>query len=317
VNAGGVRERALSIVRPSIEAMLLAAVALGCVQAGWSVLTPSSAGAVDAASDDDRVDVSFDLANVQSPFAPHAVGSGAASHAMAALVSGIELKGVRLAEDHSRSGAMLLLGEGVERAFLIGDEIAEGVTLADVDPDYILLAYEGGQRRLEMTAAPSYSFARAMLGLERAPGAPEQAEVQSYARAMLGQANAPATDEPVAIPAAAVEAPPPASAQFSAAPDAAGAAAEAPLLQDQQWLASALANVELADGVARGWRIQAPPPAAEAAGLRAGDLVLTLNGVGPANIAQAVAAARSQHLELMVERGGERVRITVELDQRT
>jgi general secretion pathway protein C len=318
-SASGMRERVFGVLRPSAEALLLAAVALGCAQAGWSVLTPSSAGAADTVSSDEHGDTMLDVASVQSPFAPHSVASGAESHAIAAMVSGIELNGVRLADEHARSGAMLMLGDGAERAFLIGEEIADGLTLADVDAQYVLLAYEGGQRRLEMTAAPSYSFARAMMGLEQAPGAPgnagEQSQGSSFARAMLGLENAPQTAAPEMAESAPVAAQAPqAGAQFTAAPVA---GAPTVSVQDRAWLASTLANVEITDGEARGWRIAAPPSAAQAAGLREGDLVVSVNGAGPTNVAQALAAARAQRLDLVVERGGARVRITIDIDQAT
>jgi hypothetical protein len=203
-----VRARAQNIVRPRFEALLLAAVALGCAQAGWSILTPNSAGAVGAVSNQDSgADPILDLAEVQSPFAPHAVANGADSHAIAGLVSGIELKGVRMAEDHALSGAFFTFGDGAQHAFIIGQEISEGVTLADVAPHYVVLAYEGGQRRLDMVAAPSFSFARAMMGMEQAPGTPANEEAgqgHSYARDMLGLSQGTGTVEAPAEPAATI-----------------------------------------------------------------------------------------------------------------
>lgn len=326
LNVGNVRERALNnVVRPSAEALLLAAVALGCAQAGWNLLTPNSASAVDTVSRDSHNDTSLDLAEVQSPFAPHAAGSGAGSHAIEALVSGIELKGIRLADDHARSGAMLLLGDGAERAFLLGQEVADGLTLAEVDPDYILLAYDGGQRRLEMSAGPSYSFARAMMGLEQAPGAPvgnvqPVASGRSYARAILGLDEAP---EPQARTEVASEdnsaQAPVAQAREQAAPASLSSDAfeQSVSRQDYAWLAASLARIEMVDGEAVGWRIQAPPPGAQAVGLRPNDLVLSVNGAGPSDLSRALEAARAQQLALVIQRGGERVQLTLNIDQRT
>lgn len=273
----GLRQRALGAVRPGVEAMLLAAVALGCAQAGWSVLTPGSAGASNAVSDERDGAGRVDLAEVQSPFAPEAAGAGAGSHAIAALISSLELDGVRTSLDHSRSGAMFTIAGGEQRAFMIGDEIADGVTLADVSADYVLLAYDGGQRRLDMDAAPSFSFARAMMGLEPAPGAPQQHAVAA------------------AQPAPAVSAP------------------AAPSEADRAWLAATLANVEIDAGAPRGWRVgEAAPEAVIAAGVRPGDLILSVNGAGPDNLAAIAAAAQAERIELIIDRGGERMTLVVD-----
>ena len=67
----GLRERAAGALRPSVEALLLAAVALGCAQAGWTVLTPSNASAT-ASTTDETDDNLLTVADVRSPFAPEA-----------------------------------------------------------------------------------------------------------------------------------------------------------------------------------------------------------------------------------------------------
>ncbi len=161
------RSRVAKAVRPSVEALLLAAVALGCAQAGWTLVTPSAASAV---SDGNIDEPSAPQALAYSPFTPHAVGG--ATHAMAALLSSLELNGVRMALDPVQSGAMFTLADGAQRAFLVGDEIIDGVMLTDVQGSYVILAHAGGQQRLDMRVGPSFSFARAMMGLEPAPGAP-------------------------------------------------------------------------------------------------------------------------------------------------
>ncbi len=266
-------------LRPSVEAILLAAVALGCAQAGWTLLTPSVAGASTAHGNTEMDDSRFEVVEVQSPFAPDAGAVGASSHAVAALLSSVQLNGIRMSTDPTRDGAMLTLGDGAQRAFMVGQEIADGVTLADVEPTYALLSYDGGQHRLEMSAGPQFSFARAMMGLERAEGAPN-----STPSSELNIADAQVVG------------------QLSGA--------------DRAWLASSLAAVEHVNGQAHGWRIaDAAPSAVIDAGLRSGDLVTSINGVGPADLGAALAAARADRLQVQVERDGSQFTLTLELKE--
>lgn len=281
--ASALRGRLADAVRPSIEALLLAAVALGCAQAGWTLLTPSNAGAANSSSSDNNEPITFDVADIQSPFAPDAAGMSAGSHAVAALLSSVQLNGVRMADDPSRSGAMFTLGDGAQRAFMMGQEIADGVTLAEVSADYVLLSYAGGQRRLEMAAAaPTFSFARAMMGLSPTNEAPPAEAAQI----------------------AAIDPPIPALGPVSAS--------------DRAWLAATLAHIEMRAGRAHGWRVaDQMPEAARAAGLVPGDLVTSVNGAGPDNLIAALAAAQSGSVALEIERGGDRLTISIQADERT
>lgn len=162
-------------LRPGVEALLLAAVALGCAQAGWTIITPNAASALNDVGVDDAAPTPTPAEQLQaySPFAPQVIGGS--THALAALLSSVQLNGVRMAFEPSQSGAMFTLADGAQRAFLVGQEVADGVTLAEVQADYVILTHEGGQRRLDMAAGTGFSFARAMMGLEPAPGAPQQA----------------------------------------------------------------------------------------------------------------------------------------------
>jgi general secretion pathway protein C len=203
------------------------------------------------------------------------------SHAVAALVSSVQLNGVRMSTDPMRDGAMFTLGDGAQRAFLVGQEVADGVTLADVEASYVVLSYAGGERRLDMQAGPQFSFARAMMGLERAEGAP-------------GIAAAPAA----------------AAVYVQAASRLSGA--------DRAWLAATLANVETSNGVARGWRItDTAPSAVREAGLQSGDLVTAINGAGPGDLSAVLAAARGDRLDVRVERGAAQLTFSLEIEERT
>lgn len=272
-------ERLSCMVRPSVEALLLAAVALGCAQAGWTLLTPGSASASSNATNSEGAAEPFlETAEVRSPFAPDATGAG--SHVIEALLSSVQLNGIRMSTEPARSGAMFTLADGGHRAFMVGQEVVDGVVLSEVTADYVLLSYDGGQHRVDMAAAPAFSFARAMMGLEPASGA-----------------------EP---PASASQSDDQADAQhhLSAA--------------DQAWLARTLSQVEARDGRAVGWRVaDAPPGAVTRAGLQSGDLVVGVNGAGPDNLAAVAAAAQSNTLVLEIERGRGRITITVEAGERT
>mgnify|MGYP002777123348 CR=1 FL=1 len=160
-------ERVSGAVRPGVEALLLAAVALGCAQAGWTFLAPATAGASSTASSTDADDHVLEMAEVRSPFAPDA--TGAASHAIAATLSSVELLGVRSSTDPMRSGAMFTLADGAQRAFLVGQEVVDGVVLSDVEANYVILTHDGGEHRIDMAAPPSFSYARALMGQEPAP----------------------------------------------------------------------------------------------------------------------------------------------------
>jgi type II secretory pathway component PulC len=265
-----VGERISGAVRPSVEALLLAAVALGCAQAGWTLLTPSNAGAASASSDDAARGPRRESVEVRSPFEPEALQAG--THAVSAALSSIELNGVRMATEPTRSGALFTLADGAQRAFLVGQEVVAGVVLTDVADDHVLFSFEGGQHRIEMAAAPSFSFARAMMGLEPAHGAPQLASFSGE--------TAPASASPT----------------------------------DQAWLARTLASVETRDGRAYGWRIsEDAPETAIRAGLRAGDLVLAVNGDGPADLSGLAAVGQASAIIVEIEREGQRRTITLEL----
>jgi general secretion pathway protein C len=303
------RTRAMSAIRPGVEAMLLAAVALGCAQAGWSAIAPHEAGASGASPSDTPAPLPAQ-AELRSPFSPLA-GMAGASNAAAALAASVQLAGVRMSDDPAHSGAVLTLEDGVQRAFVVGQEIAPGLSLADVRADYVLLSYEGGQTQLAMQSAPpAYSFARALMGQEPAPPqSAEQAQPQPVAMAApVAQAS------PAAAPAAAA---PVAQAIPAAAPAAAAPAAQASV-EEAAWLASTLGNLVVEQGEARGWRVSGPVPARVAeAGLQNGDIITSINGASPTDAAAALGAVAQERVMLSVQRGGERLTISLARDART
>lgn len=306
-SVSGLRERALSAVRPGVEAMLLAAVALGCAQAGWSVLTPSTAGAFNPTNESDADAARVDVSEVVSPFAPNYSNNDAQSHAVAALLSGMQLSGVRVSTEPLRSGAVLTMNDGAQRAFSIGDEIGAGVTLSDVGADYVLVSYQGGQQEISMSTAPSYSFARAMMGLEPAPGAPQLASAAPEQVAMAAPAVAP-TVVAAAAPQEAVSA---ATSVFATS------AAVTPEMQTQgmDWLRATLAQP--LEGQNAGWRLAEPlPQVALDAGLRSGDTVISVNGGASADVLTDLSSP-PQSLALSVMRDGQLVTLTIDLSDQT
>ncbi len=265
--------RALGVLRPGVEMVLLAAVALGCAQGGWAILTPNTAGASAAAPPvPDTLSATADESQIRSPFAPAAALDDAASFAANSMIGSVRLAGVRMADDPSRSAAMLTMSDGVQRPYYIGQDIGSGVRLEDVQADYVLLSFEGGQRQVSMERLSSYSFANAL----------------------MGRAQAPAESAPVAL----------ASLEQSDAASAQPASSEMQLNENLSWLVSALARPESVDGVARGWRVsEGVPNAAATAGLRPGDLIVSVNGVGPGDASALLGAVADGQVELAVQRG--------------
>ncbi|MGE3839943.1 MAG: type II secretion system protein N, partial [Hyphomonadaceae bacterium] len=163
--AATLHSRVANLARPGIEAALLAAVALGVAQAGWSILSPNTAGAASASNEDyDSARTAEPQVAMRTPFAPEAAAMDAQSHAVAALLANVQLAGVRMSLDPTLSGAVLTLDGGDQRAFTVGEEIAGGVRLTEVGADYVLLAYQGGQRQISLPRQEGFSFARALMG---------------------------------------------------------------------------------------------------------------------------------------------------------
>ncbi len=170
--AAPLRRRALDALRPGVEAVLLATVALGCAQAGWSVIAPSSAGATAPRTDESDATTRIASRDVRSPFAPQAIeGSNAAN----ALLSTLRLSGVRVGVDETLSSAYLSLDGGGERAFLVGDPIRDGVVLEEVRADRIFVSHNGTRSEILLAQAPrtETSYALALMGRLPQPDAPQ------------------------------------------------------------------------------------------------------------------------------------------------
>jgi type II secretory pathway component PulC len=273
---------AVGLVRPGAEAILLAGVALGCAQIGWRIVSPEPVGP--ASPDSSSLATTQTIDPIRSPFSARTQEASAASNP--ALAS-IQLIGVRMSEQVERSGAVLNLGDGLQRPFMVGFEIVDGVRLAEVASDHIVVAYDDGEQTIMMDRpAQSGSFALALMGAGSQP--------QQMA------SNVPAT-----------------TTSASAKDASAKVVSFHPVERnpsDVQWLVSTLANVETRDGAPFGWRVAAPPPGVSAdTGLQAGDLVLSVNGARPGAAMSLASLASADRIELSVERrSGERISVTIE-----
>jgi type II secretory pathway component PulC len=309
--------------------MLLAALAMGCAQAGWTLLTPGAASAIGSTEEDD-IAPRLEAAAVHSPFAPEADASSMASHAVAALLSSIELNGVRMSTDPARDGAMFTLSGGEHRAYIVGQEITDGVTLMDVEDGYVVLGYSGGQHRLDLRQPEGVSYARALMGLEPSPSAATVSETV-IADAEPDRALATTSPEPARpLAAAAVLETTPFQSQaeslavsemaplFTITPLEPEAVATSDASVDASALAALLGHVETRDGRSVGWRLGEETVAVVGAyGLRSGDLILSVNGAGPGNALAAMASLRSGNVVLEIERDGVGQTVVIDVGDRT
>lgn len=285
---------------------MLAAVAFGCAQAGWSLVAPGPAlGSVDRGAEDGHEFASGTHAEAEvgalvSPFAPHEAAMGAASNVAAAYVSTIQLAGVRLADNPDLSGAIVTLQDGGQRAFRVGQELSSGVVLAEVTAGGVRLAFEGGERLLTLPEpAAGASFADALLGRVNLTIV-EPAPAQTTGTAPAVVSGPPSPFEVVSTPAPTIAVAP---STFSRTADETTAApSDQPAVSPgaREFLAR-IGVVRVADGFALG---QTPTPAAFALGLRAGDVIVAVNGVAVHDLA-TVAPATPGPMVLTVRRGAE------------
>jgi general secretion pathway protein C len=307
------RGRTLAALRPSVESLLVAAVALGCAQAGWSLLAPRSADASGAAAGSPAGSplASAAEATSETPFAPFAKGGETSSYAINSVLANLAVVGVRMAEEPTASGAILAVAEGAQVAFQVGDEVAPGVRLAAVEPRAVVLAFSGGERVVEMAGfGGGFSYANALLG--RMDPSLGDAEIGSAAPAKIAAlADAAARD----IPLADVSAPDDAAMPMAVSAAGRGPRAPVPGLalnkpETLAWLTATLSRRAPAlEG--EGWLVAAPPEDAAAIGLAAGDVIVAVNGAAPGDVAALAEVAAADQIVLTVERDGAPLTLTV------
>lgn len=264
---------------------LLAGVAIGCAQIGWRIVSPEL-------PDLSVADVSPDLAvesaaaDTRSPFAPLQFAEAANANVHADL-GGIRVVGLRVAPRAEDSGAVLVLGDGAQRSFLVGYEIVDGVRLAAIESGHIVVSLGDDEQiiPLERAAPTGPSLALALLGRPQPAFEPGATMVASAAPVWTGDGQA----ETVSLPLAQQQ-------------DIAG------------WLLATSGQVESRDGQPYAWRAAGAAPQQVAdAGVQAGDLIVSVNGVGPASgQSRLISAATAGPITLEVERKtGQRVRLQV------
>lgn len=279
------RGAALALIRPGAEMALLAGVAIGCAQIGWRIASPEIP---DLSISDVSPDVTTESAAtlIRSPFAPLHFGEAASANVHADL-SGIRVVGLRVAPRQEDSGAVLVLGDGAQRSFLVGYEIIDGVRLEAIEAGRIVVSLGEDEQ---------------VIPLERAaPAAP------SLALVLLGR---PQPDLGPAAPRAASGAP-------GWTGDGQAETVSLPLGQQQAvagWLAATSGQVVSRNGQPYAWRAAgAAPQQVRDAGVAAGDLIVSVNGVGPGSgQSRLISAATAGPIALEVERKtGQRVRLQV------
>jgi type II secretory pathway component PulC len=270
--------RAADIVRPGGEALLLAGVALGCVQLGWATVSPNTGIPVETARSS-NTSTGLDAAPLRSPFAPMEQAASQSADAVLAALAGVKVVGVRMADVPGHSGAILAFPDGRQRPFLVGYEVSDGVVLSEVNADRIVVSFDGGSQSYPVDAsAATGSFALALMGRAALSAEPAVREETAYTTS----APAPATER---------------------------GSSE----QDAQWLMTTLSQIEMRNGAPYAWRVaSAPPRAASDAGLREGDLILTVNGVPPGDPSAVLAAVSAGRVAVAIERAsGERKLLTL------
>jgi type II secretory pathway component PulC len=270
--AFSISARAQANLRTAIEGLLFGAAAIGLAQTGWSLLGPRAAPSEISVAD-------MTAESVRTPFAPEWTAANAPPASVAASLAGLQLAGLRMAIDPARSGAIVTLADGAQRAFGIGHEVAPGLRLEEVRADRIVLAYEGGRHELALPGASDAGPASTLVA------SAESVVPASYA-------------EPV------IDIDP---AEVRTAEDATPASI---------WLTATLSQPGAGEGGVAGWRVAAPlPQAATASGVQPGDLVVSINGSGPSDLDTALQATDAQAVELTILRGGERASLTLPLKE--
>lgn len=267
LSAARIGSGALGLIRPGAEAVLLAGVAIGCAQIGWRIVSPEAPDF--SVAEAEPVETAQVIAR-RSPFAPAGVvDSGAPT--LHADLSGIRVVGVRMAKDPDQNGAVLIMGDGAQRSFLVGFEIAEGITLADVAADHIVvsLGEEEQSIMLERPAARAPSLALALMGV------PQELPAERPAQVVLADNS---SAKAVSMPSA-------------------------PPVDAASYLVATSGQVEMRAAKPFAWRAAAGmPDQFRKAGLQPGDLILSVNGAGPGDGQARLLAAARGPMSLKVER---------------
>ncbi|MBI1338669.1 hypothetical protein GC169_00450 [bacterium] len=270
-------DHALTMLRPGVEAVLLASVALGCVEIGWKAVAPEAADAVaNPASSSVRGAAGSSSPKV-SPFAPFAAVAGATP--TSGLAANLRLVGVRMALDPALSGAVVTVNGEDQRSYLVGQEIVSGLRLKEVYRDHIVVTTTLGEEPVRLQERPASNGSTALALMGRTANQLPALTVETVVGGASKQQRAVGADFQV----------------------------------DHGWLIATMSQVESRGGAPYAWRVAEPTPAAmQDAGLQPGDLVLSINGTHPSNAAALAETMGQGSIELIVERRtGERITIAL------
>jgi general secretion pathway protein C len=140
-------------VYSALELLLLALIAVQCARLFWALLTP--AGPVgDWRAPDAQPAATANAAAIGSfdPFFRLAPGAAAAPVTVTAL--DIRLFGTREDRATGRGTAFIAGPDGVQRSFMVGEEIMPGVVLTAVGFDSVTVTRGGGQEQLFLDQSP-------------------------------------------------------------------------------------------------------------------------------------------------------------------
>ena len=191
----------------ALELVLLSLLAVQGVRLFWTLATPveqvgewGASSALVAAPTDGSALGSFD------PFFRLSDDGG---QGVAASLN-IKLYGVREDRATGRGSAIIALADGAQQSFVVGDEIAPGVTLADVGFDSVTIS--GGGRREQIFLDPSLParpVAEAAAATPAAPAAAPDSQIRFQPRVsggrVAGLAVGPGSDGGYALRAAGLE----------------------------------------------------------------------------------------------------------------
>ena len=205
----------------------------------------------------------------------------------------LTLFGIREDRASGRGSAIVATPDGVQRSYMVGEEIMPGVRLAGVEFDSITIDRGGTSEQLYLDQSQPATVAGAA-----PPPPPPPPLVNDYGRPGAGMVNIPPTSYPTLTPA-------PRSANPPVITPTSGAIRYQPRLEDGQ-----VTGVTVNPGTAGG-------DAFRASGLRPGDVIVAVNGqrVTSADQARSLATQARGTSVVEVERNGQTVPLSVKAPQ--
>ena len=276
-----------------LELILLFLLATQCARLVWTLVTPLGPVGdwkTEAALRPAQPTSTALLGNFDPFFR---AGPGAAATPAVVTSLNIKLFGVREDRASGRGSAIIGVGEGQQRSFLVGEEIMPGATLSAVSFDNVTVSRGGAPEQLFL----------------------DQSQPDNTVAQGVPAGVATTTTAPPPPPLPVVVAPP----RETLPPPFTGAAPP-PQVAPPSVANEVQMQPRLSGGQVNGFTVQpgGTGNAFRAAGLQAGDVVVAVNGqrIGSAEQARALAGQlRGGEAHLEVERGGRTVNLRVRAGQ--